>query len=139
MKISKLDIDIKQTLECGQIFRFNKIDDGYEVYSLDKYCTIKECNDSYILESNDDSYFYNFFALGVDYNKYLEVLRNNKYLKNCIPNTPTIRILKQDPFEMIISFIISANNNIPRIKGIISRLCDGLGINNAFPTVYALS
>ena len=139
MKISKNDIDIKQTLECGQIFRYIPIKGGYEVYSLDKYCTIKECNDCYVLESDDENYFYNFFALNDDYNAYLNTLRANEKLKNCIPNNPTIRILKQDPFEMIISFIISANNNIPRIKGIISRLCSKLGVNAAFPTVNALA
>lgn len=49
-----------------------------------------------------------------------------------------IRILKQDPFECLISFIISQNNNIPRIKKIISALCEKYGENGSFPTPEAL-
>ena len=50
-----------------------------------------------------------------------------------------IRILRQDPFETLISFIVSQNNNIPRIKKIITALCENYGENRAFPTPEALA
>ncbi len=144
MEILKKDIDIFKSLECGQIFRFKKLnDDSYLFVSKNEKCLIKECQDKYILQTTNDSYFYNFFNLNVDYNQILDKLRENKYIQDCLPINPTIRIFKQDPFETIISFITSANNNIPRIKGIIEKLSSTLGENKgdyfAFPTADILA
>ena len=146
MKILKKDINIFDSLECGQIFRFKKLDEkAYHVVSKDHYATIKDCGDYYSIEASNDKYFYDFLNLAIDYNQILGELRKNKYLKDIIPSDCIpLRILKQDPFEMIISFIVSANNNIPRIKGIIDRLCKGDGklLDNgdySFPSAESLA
>lgn len=146
MKVLKKDINIFDSLECGQIFRFKQLDaNTYHVVSNNEYATIVDCGDYYNLETSNDKYFYDFLNLDVNYNSILKELRNNKFLKDIVPNNGVpLRILKQDPFEMIISFIVSANNNIPRIKGIIDRLCKGDGklLNNgdyAFPSAESLA
>ena len=138
MEVFKKDIDIFKSLECGQIFRFKKLNnDSYLFFSKDEKCFVKEAQDKYVLQTTNDSYFYNFFNLNMDYIQILDSFRENKYINDYLPINPTIRIFKQDPFETLISFIISANNNIPRIKGIIEKLSNALGENKgdyfAFP------
>ena len=129
MKVLKKDINIFDSLECGQIFRFKKLDENtYNVCSMDKFALIKDHGDYYDVKTDNEEYFQKFFNLDIDYKQILGMLRNKQFLKDVIPNNCVpLRILRQDPFEMIISFIISANNNIPRIKGIIERLCEGDG------------
>lgn len=139
------DINIFDSLNCGQIFRFNKLDENkYEVFSKAEYATVTRYQDKYVIESSNDKFFYDFLNLDVNYMAILKGLRENIHLKDVIPcDVVPLRILKQDLFEMIISFIVSANNNIPRIKGIIKRMCDECGERkcdyHAFPTAKALA
>ena len=77
MKVTKLqdriivsnptDFNIRQTLECGQIFRYTIKDDTAEVYSLDKHAHIVICSDSIEIHTNDVEYFYHFFDFDRDY------------------------------------------------------------------------
>ncbi len=127
-------LDYKAILTCGQIFRYRESNDGYEVYSGSHRCVTRGNE----IVCDDASYFVNFFDLDVDYENYIKELSRFDELASALKNGSGIRILRQDLFEMIISFIISANNNIPRIKGIIERLCDfcgaDMGAYRAFPT-----
>ena len=61
--------NIKDTLECGQIFRFNKHDDGYVVFTLDKCAYLYSLGDKTVIlcEDSDEEYFYNYFDLARDY------------------------------------------------------------------------
>ena len=102
-------------------------------------------------KKEDVPYFYNYFDLETDYGdiqrRLLEIAGDNAeeraYLKKALEFGKGIRILRQDKVETIISFIISANNNIKRIQGIIERLCAAAGrqITNyyAFPELQALA
>lgn len=132
-----------QTLECGQVFRFRKnSENDYFIHSLNHRCRIyKEC-DCVVLETDVPDYFIDYFDLGTDYKAIINELKIYPELGIPISYGLGIRILKQDLLETIISFIISANNNIPRIKGIIERLCakcgDNMGDYYAFPTLTQL-
>ncbi len=134
--------DIKHILECGQIFRYKNMGEYYVVYSLDKRAKIYTYQDYVEIITDDTQYFYNFFDLDTDYNKIKSQLSKFDMLKDAIKYGSGIRILKQNLFEMIISFIISANNNIKRIQGIIEKLCTAFGTNMgeyyAFPTIDQL-
>ena len=131
IKYGKEYFDIKATLECGQIFRFFPYKTGYLVHSADKcaYCyesgeeTVVECSEE------DENYFYNFFDLGRDYSSIVDSAVNSGYeiIKISAEKAKGIRILNQNGTEALFSFIVSQNNNIPRIKGIIERLSAGLG------------
>jgi len=135
--------DIEQTLECGQIFRFKKIDSTYIVYSLNHIAKIKEDNGFYIIECDDISYFKNFFDLSRDYKSIQDSFKDDEFIQDALKYSSGIHILNQDPVEMIISFIISQNNNIPRIKSIIEKICESLGEDMgdyyAFPTLNKLA
>ena len=132
-----------QSIECGQMFRYKaNSKDHYTVYSKDKRCFVYKDNDAVIIETSDTAYFVNFFDLERDYGVIADRLIGYDELSGCVEYGKGIRIFKQDLFETIISFIISANNHIPRIKSIIERICEAVGQKigdyYAFPTPQEL-
>lgn len=143
IKILQTDeFNIKQILECGQIFRF-QIDENYAVvYSKDKRAVIKESKEEVVIETNDVDYFEHFFDLKTDYSTIKSELKKDEFLSSAVDYGYGIRILNNDVYEMIVSFIISANNNIARIKKSIECLCEKFGTYNgdyyAFPTLKQL-
>ncbi len=125
-------------LECGQIFSFEKKQDCYTVYSKDKSAKITEMEDGYEIDAESPEYFVDFFDLKTDYTKIKNKLNKFEILKEPIKFGQGIRILKQDLFETLISFIVSANNNIKRIQLILKRIRSAygkdMGSYYAFPT-----
>ena len=140
------DFDIRHILDCGQIFRYYAIDEGkYVVHTRDKRCIVHQSANEAIITfgEGEKEYFWKFFDLDNDYSAIKNALKNKPLLSQAIDYGHGIRILNQDKWETLISFIISANNHIPRIKGIIHRLCDALGEDkgdyHAFPTPQAMA
>ncbi len=123
----------KHIFECGQCFRWNIEDDGsYTGVVKNNVLNVKKEENSIIIkgmcEDNLEELCKDYFDLDTDYQKIknkLSKLDNN--LRVSIKYGKGIRILKQDVWEALISFIISANNNIPRIKGIIERISKQYG------------
>ena len=136
--------NIRHILDCGQIFRYNQVDDcTWIVFSLDKKAIIREYPNKVEIECDDVDYFTNYFDLNTDYKAIKQSLKDKPMMKEAMEYGYGIRILRQDKWEMLISFIISANNHIPRIKSIIDRICTKLGKNMgdyyAFPTPSAMA
>ena len=132
IEFSSKYLSFKDTLNCGQVFRFREHEKGYLVFSGDRcaYC-YEEGGAAYI---DGDDYFFDYFDLSRDYSKIVEAARSygiEKLTRSATLHSG-LRILKQDGYEALISFIISQNNNIPRIKGIIERLCAALGEKKNF-------
>lgn len=132
--------DIEETLECGQCFRFEKLDEKeYKVIAHKKELHIKQENDCMIFYNttkNDfENIWFNYFDLARDY-KFLkeEISKNDPVLKEAIDFAKGIRILNQEPWECLISFIISQNNRIPMIKKVIQNISREYGekIENEF-------
>ena len=124
--------DLALTLDCGQAFRWTISDDGaFEGVAMGKYLKIKQENNNIIFYNTTEDEYNNiwkkYFDFERDYNEILERARKTEILKQITKNCGGIRLLKQDPWEALCSFIISQNNNIPRIKGIIDRLCENFG------------
>ena len=122
--------DLKHIFECGQCFRWNEQEDGsWTGVIKDAVINVKKENEKIIFSGivlgnkSLKEIVFEYFDLGTNYEEYKSVLSEvDEYLKESIEFGYGIRILKQDLWEMIISFIISANNNIPRIKKIIEAL-----------------
>lgn len=123
---------VDHIFECGQCFNFRKNDDGsYTAVFLGKIINLLEC-DGYTLIRNvslDEFYeiFYDYFDLGTDYGMIKEVLSESEILNKASEYGYGIRILNQDLFETTISFIISANNQIPRIKKAVRIISERYG------------
>ncbi len=128
--------NIKDTLECGQVFRFTPYKKGYLVFSKDKCACCYNQDDLAVIECEDydADYFYNYFDLSRDYSVIYEGALNSGFniLEKSAIAGKGIRILNQDITETLFSFVVSQNNNIPRIKGILERLCLGLGDKKTF-------
>lgn len=120
------------TLDCGQAFRWQQISDNeFCGIAFNKYLHIIQTKDAVIFKNTTkkdfDDIWYNYFDCDRNYNDILSALATNDTLKKACDFSSGIRLLNQEPWEAICSFIISQNNNIPRIKGIISRLCENFG------------
>lgn len=147
------DFNPKHIFECGQAFRWYKEEDGsYTAIHRGKVVNVKKDQNDIIFSNTDRDDFqdiwYDYFDLGRDYKKIKKELSKDPILKKAVKFGQGIRILNQEPFEMIISFIISANNQIPRIKKAIELISQNYGefigiINNkeyySFPKVEALT
>ena len=124
--------NLEDIFECGQCFRWNKVNDSnleYEGIFKDNIINIKQEKDKVIIKGifNKEE-VEEYFDINRDYSKLKkELSKKDKYLADAIKYGSGIRILNQELFEMIISFIISANNNIPRIKKIINNLSQKCG------------
>ena len=129
MIIINEDFDLTHTFECGQCFRWNKVDDNmYEGVVNNSVMQIKQDGTNFYFNSNDENFINTYF----DFNNNYCDIKNKLSAKDCVLSKAIsagygIRLLKQDPWETLVSFIISANNNIPRIKKIIESLCYNFG------------
>lgn len=150
---NKKDFNSTHIFECGQCFRWNLQENGnYIGVVKNSVIEVIEKEDEVIFrgvsESNLKDIVTEYFNLEINYGEIKNKLSKvDNYLKESIEFGSGIRILNQDIFETIISFIISANNNIPRIKKIIENLSKNYGnkieyngkIYYTFPTVEDLS
>jgi len=142
--IPKKDFSLDHTLDCGQAFRWERkgssADCCYNGFYLNKFLSISEEKDYIILHniSEDDfiNIWYSYFDLGTDYSELKRMFSEDETLAKACEYAHGIRLLRQDKWEALFSFIISQNNNIPRIKGIISRLCEKYG---GFPSPEQLN
>ena len=133
-KIKKIDaFELKDIFDCGQCFRWNKEHDG-SYTGIVKYGVLNvNCDSKNIIFNGalncDISTFINkYFDMDRNYEKIKSRLSKiDDYMNSSIEYGKGIRILNQDLWETIISYIISANNNIPRIKGIIERMSKKYG------------
>ena len=125
--------ELKDIFECGQCFRWNKQEDeSYTGIIKNAIINVKQENENIIFtgkcEGNLKEIVEYYFDLNTNYEEIKEKLSNiDEYLKTSIEYGKGIRILNQDLWETIISFIISVINNITRIKVIIERLSEKYG------------
>ncbi len=149
--VSCLCLDL--TLDCGQAFRWNKTPDGrWCAVAMGKYIEILQDGTSVTFFDTSEKDFKNiwvpYFDLNRDYRSICDCIRTDENIGKAIDEFYGIRILNQEPWETLCSFIISQNNNIPRIKGIIDRLCENFGepierdgkiVAYSFPTAERIS
>jgi len=127
------NFDLEQTFDCGQCFRWNRLDNGNWLGIVRNMVIEAERDGNDIIfhnmtRSDFDEVWREYFDLGRDYGEIQRTLsENDPVMAEAIAFAPGIRLLKQDFFETLISFIISQNNNIPRIKKIIECLAGNYG------------
>lgn len=126
------DLNLSQIAASGQCFRWKALEEmTYEIIAFGKRLVVNQKEDLFTFSCDEKEFYsiwYAYFDLDTDYKKIKESIDpKDRYLSAAISYGGGIRILKQDLWEVIISFLISQNNNIPRIKGCIERLCDHFG------------
>lgn len=123
------EFDIADILECGQVFSYKKLDQNiYFVISYNKTAKIVINENTTEIFTKDVDYFYNYFDLNTNYKKIKDdLIKNYPGFEKFLQIGKGIRILNQDGYQTIISFIVSANNNIKRIKNILFKISEKFG------------
>lgn len=125
--------NLKYTLECGQCFRWSKVDENTYIGVIkDRALKIKQNGDALVIKSSNydnlKAVITDYFDLDEDYSLTEErISKIDENVKTAVNNTSGIRILNQDFFETLMSYIISANNNIPRISKSINLISEKYG------------
>ncbi|MBR2503201.1 MAG: DNA glycosylase [Oscillospiraceae bacterium] len=157
------DYDLEQTFECGQAFRFDRCADGYTGFvekqlcyitlqdekgqNVPSVCGMENASMTVKLYGTQPTEEFalaagRFLALDTDYAALKKQFAQNEVMARAIEFAPGIRVLNQDFFETLITFIISQNNNIPRIKQLCDRISEGYGTKvgdrYAFPTAQQM-
>ena len=153
IRISEIEnFKLEHIFKCGQAFRWEQTSTGFINVAKNKVIELLEDDKDILIKNTSlqdfNDIWYEYFDLSRNYKKLIEELSIDETLKNALSFGNGIRILNQEPFETIITFIISANNQIPRIKKsveIISKMY-GKKIENynakdyfSFPTPEELS
>lgn len=147
------NFDIAQIFDCGQCFRFGKHSEKSDTYcgvAFGKYLEISQSENEITFNCDEStflSHWHSFLDLDNNYSLYIDSFKDDKVLYEASLFSSGIRLLKQDPWETLCSFIISQNNNIPRIKGIIENMSKTFGecfeqdgkTYYSFPTAKALA
>lgn len=123
------NFNLEQIADSGQCFRWRKIDEGkYLIPAYDHIVTVTQSGEKFEFSCTEAEYqiiWKHYFDLELDYGKIIAAIdKNDTFLKEAAEYGSGIRILNQELWEMIISYIISQNNNIPRIKKGIEAVCD---------------
>ncbi|NLW41556.1 MAG: DNA-3-methyladenine glycosylase 2 family protein [Tissierellia bacterium] len=121
--------DPEHIFECGQAFRWDREEDGsYTVVAHGRVINVDNFDENVIIKNTDNEDFEkiwkNYFDLESDYLKIQSTFNDDDIMKKAIKYGRGIRVLNQEPFETMISFMVSANNRIPQIKksiGLISK------------------
>ncbi|MCL2697116.1 MAG: DNA-3-methyladenine glycosylase 2 [Oscillospiraceae bacterium] len=134
------------TLTGGQAFRWRRLSDSrYFGIAGSRAVEIKcEKNGIRLFGVSDIEFWENYFDIQTNYKQIISCFSEDKTLRKACAYARGLRLLRQEPFETLISFIISQNNNIPRIAGIIERLCKNFGGRTAenhfaFPSAGVLA
>ncbi len=143
------DFSLPQTLDCGQAFRWVEIENNkWHGVAFNKYLCIERIDEKTVVLYNTskedfEDLWCDYFDLNRDYKNIIEEISSNKILKEASEFGRGIKVLNQEPWETLCSFIISQNNNIKRIKGIITRLCENfgedIGGHYTFPTAEKIA
>ena len=141
MRLENLNIDLDNTFRCGQNFRWRRCEDGSWLGNVDGRAVRAAAQNGGLTligaKAEDEAFWRNYFDADSDYETLLSAVMD-AHLREAMTACPGIRVLNQPFYETLCSFIISANNNISRITGIVERFCtiapvDENGLH-AFPT-----
>lgn len=152
IRVSNKDFDLHHTFDCGQCFRWNCDGDGsYSGVAGGRAVRLRQDRDGILIENctagDFSSFWKNYFDLDRDYAEVKEAVSVNGLMRTAVSYGEGIRILRQEFFETLISYIISQNNSIPNIKRVVERLCAAYGdpiefeggLRYAFPSAERLA
>ncbi len=144
LKISPFSL--KDTLECGQFFRVTRVLDTYLVQSSGRIFSLWQQGDVLYYEGVEESFLIHLFRLDEDLNTILTKIDLDPVIHQAIQRYRGMRLIRQDPWECLISYLCSSAKSIAHIKAIIEGLCKSSGkkiqfgnyISYAFPDPYCI-
>lgn len=137
------NLNLRTIANSGQCFRMYEVEENvFNIFSVDKMLRVKVINNNtfdFDCSEIEFKYYKQYFDLSDNYDKYSKICKkSDKFLKKCIDFSDGLRILNQDKFEMIISFIISQRKSVKAIQTSIERMCklSGKKIKNKYGEFY---
>ena len=121
------DFNLERTLKCGQIFRYEKIDDFYLISHRDRLFKVRQEENHLLFSGVDQKFITDFFRLDDDYKAIIKSISKDEFMKEVIAENYGMRIIRQDPWECLISYMCSANNSIPGMKRNLSMISERFG------------
>jgi len=123
------DFDLEKTVECGQIFRWEKRDGTYYITAQNNILLIRQHGDilNFSAVRGGSSFVKRYLSLDEDYSKIISSLRKDGLPEEVISSAYGLRLIRQDPFECLMSYVASSASNIPRIKRNLNSLCRNFG------------
>ena len=118
---NKFEVNLDDTINSGQVFLWKKINSKWYGINGKNILTLKEKLDT------KNKKQYDFFRFDDDFQEIKRKLSKDVVLRKAIERFPGMRILRQDPFQCYISFIVSSNSNIPNIQTRLQKLCMTFG------------
>jgi len=115
-KIVVKDFHLEYTLSCGQLFRVFKSEDWYYITLRNRILKVRQLSDQLEFCGIDKKSLIHYFALDEPYPDILAQINKDKHIDKAIRKYHGLRILRQDPWECLISFICSSAANIPKIR-----------------------
>ncbi|MBS1266412.1 MAG: Endonuclease III [Candidatus Woesearchaeota archaeon] len=116
MQLKVKDFDLKKTIECGQFFRYELIDGKYYLAHRDNLLVVEQQKDKLIFKGATEKFIKSFFRLNDPYKEIISTISTDKHMNQAVEKSFGLRIIRQDPWECLISYICSQNSNIPRIR-----------------------
>lgn len=143
--LKAVNFSLEKTLFSGQCFRFEVLNDcKFLIFSGKDFAVVQQVGEILKFENStcNENFWSKYFDLNFDYGKILQGFVGDVVLESAVSFCGRLHILNQDPFETLISFLLSSNNNIVRIKKIVSILCERFGEKFqwgfAFPEIESL-
>ncbi len=121
------DFHLRHTLECGQFFRLRLVNGWYYINSRNKFFKVRQTGDVIEFQGVNSEYIRHFFSLDEPLDKILHSISRDKHIKTALKKYYGLRIIRQDPWECLISYICSSASNIPRIRSCVERLAERYG------------
>lgn len=116
LKITAKDFNLDYTLTCGQLFRVSKVGDWYYIIVRDRIFKVRQSSTYLEFDGISKEFFMYYFALDEPYSTILTQINKDPHINNAITRYYGLRIVRQDPWECLISFLCSSAANIPKIK-----------------------
>lgn len=142
MKKIKLDIDLKHTLDSGQLFRYKKEGEGYRILHSGNSFFVKENGENLLFEGVSSEKIKDFFRYDDPYEQILKEINKDDLMNKAINSYQGLRIMNQDPWECTISFVCSSATNIERIKRDLDNISEKFGEKEkygySFPSIGKL-
>jgi len=118
---------LKDTLECGQFFRYTKVADVYIVQASDRIFSLWQKGECLFCEGVEESFLIDFFRLDDDLDRILKEIDRDSAIHRAIERYRGMRLIRQDPWECLVSFLCSSAKAIPHIRCILELLCKSCG------------
>jgi N-glycosylase/DNA lyase len=114
---------LRHTLECGQVFRYTKVLDAYIVQSVDRIFSVRQQGEFLFYEGVEEPFLIQYFRLEDDLNSICQGIDVDPVIHRAIEAYRGMRLIRQDPWECLISFLCSSAKTISHIRSIIEMLC----------------